>query len=165
MTTTRTVGLVAALAIAGLVLVVTGGTDPVAQPDDDGVLEITLRDYGFEPDEVVLPSGEQLTLRLVNLDDASHHVSFGRDVLEDDGRAVAFEEDLFDEVATRVTPVAAEASPNELHEGFAVLVPGNDTVTIEVTIPAERSGTWEIGCFTGRGCHYRSGLAGTVVVE
>lgn len=165
MTATRTVGLVAALAIAGIILVVTGGTDSAARPDDDGLLEVTLRDYGFEPDEVVLPSGEPLTLRLTNVDDASHHVSFGREVVEDGDRAVAFAEDLFAGLDPRVTPVSAESQPNEFHDGFAALVRGNETVTIEVTIPPERAGTWEIGCFTGRGCHYRTGLAGTVVVE
>lgn len=164
-TSTRTGAIVALVALAAITLVLVGGADDAARPDGDGVLEIELHDYGFEPDTLRLPTGERLTLRFVNQDDPSHHVSLGREVRERDGRAVGFDDDLFAGLDARVTPPAAQTGPTAEQPGFEVLVRGNETVTVEVTLPPERAGTWEIGCFTGRGCHYRAGLAGTVIVE
>ena len=164
-TTTRNGAIITVLALAAIILVLMGGGDGAAQPDDDGVLEVALHDYGFEPDTLQLPTGEPLTLRFVNQDDPSHHVSFGREVRERDGRAVGFDQDLFAGLEPRVTPSAAQTGPSADDPGFEILVRGNETVTVEVTLPPDRSGSWEIGCFTGRGCHYRAGLAGTVIVE
>ncbi len=165
MTATRTGALIAVVAIGAITLMLVGGTDDAARPDGEGVLEIALHDYGFEPDPLRLPTGEPLTLRFVNQDDPSHHVSFGREVREHDGRAVGFDEDLFAGLEPRVTPPAAQTGPSADDPGFEVLVRGHETVTLEVTLPPDRTGSWEIGCFTGRGCHYRAGLAGTVIVE
>ena len=162
MTTLRASAGLAIVAAVAVLLVLLGGPDTTGRPDADGVLEVTLRDYRFHPAELVLPVEQPVTVQLHNADDASHHVSFGRDVEVVDGRAVSFGEDLLAGVDVRVEPVGARVDdPTQVE----VLVRGNQTVTVSFELPADRAGSWELGCFTGRGCHYRAGLAARLIVE
>ena len=158
-------GLTVLLA-AVAVLLLTQDTPPdEVRPDQDGVLVLTMQDYRFETSEFVLPAGEPVTLRFVNRDDVSHHISFGRGIVEENRRAVGFEEDLLAGLDLRVTPPGAQVEVSPPYRGTTVLARGGETVTIEVVVPEDRRGTWELGCFTGRGCHYRAGLAAEVTVE
>lgn len=157
--------LTAVLVIAAGVLL--SGPEPPdeARPGPDGVLEITLQDYRFDNPEFVLPAGEPVTLRFVNRDEVSHHLTFGRGLVEENDRAVGFEEDLLAGLDLRVTPPGAEVEPVPPYRGTTVLARGGETVSVELTLPEDRRGTWELGCFTGRGCHYRAGLAAEVTVR
>jgi hypothetical protein len=129
------------------------------------VVEVTMRDYRFDTPELVLPTGEPVALRFVNDDEVSHHLTFGRQLVEEDQRAVGFEDDLLEGLDVRVTPSGAEVDAPPPTRGTTVLARGGETVTIEMTLPEDRRGTWEVGCFTGRGCHYRAGLGLELVVE
>lgn len=158
-------GLTVLLAAVAVILLVQDAPPDEVRPDQDGVLVLTMQDYRFETSEFVLPAGEPVTLRFVNRDDVSHHISFGRGIVEENQRAVGFEEDLLAGLDMRVDPPGAHVEPSPPYRGTTVLARGGETVSVEVIVPEERRGTWELGCFTGRGCHYRAGLAVEVTVE
>lgn len=162
MTTLRTTGILTLAVVAAVALTLLGTPDDTARPDADGLLEVSLQDYRFQPAELALPTGEPVTLRLVNRDDPGHHVAFGRDVEVADGRAVGFREDLLAGLDVRVEPTGARVDDGGPVE---VLVRGHQTVEVTFVLPADRAGSWELGCFTGRGCHYRTGLAARLIVE
>jgi plastocyanin len=156
--------IVVALVVA-TVLVVRDAVDATGRPDREGVVEVVMQDYRIEPATLTLPAGEPVRLVFVNQDEVSHHVTFGRDVVEEDRRDVGFAEDLFAGLEPRVSPVGAQVELPPPYRGFTVLVRGGQTVTIDVTLPEDRVGTWQAGCFTARGCYYRAGLAAQIVVE
>ena len=56
------------------------------------------------------------------------------------------------------------------HSGVMVMIdptiiPASETTVIRMTIPADRVGTWEFGCFQERGQHFDDGMHGTFIVE
>jgi len=58
----------------------------------------------------------------------------------------------------------------ELHAGIMFMidpnmVPSGEVTTITFTVPEDRVGEWEIGCFQERGQHYDDGMRGTFIVE
>lgn len=157
-------GVLLVLVIAVLVVVLVTRS-PAPGTVVDGVAELGMEDYAFEPIALTIPVEEPVTLRLVNRDEVSHHVSFGRDLVGEDRRVLAFGEDLFAGLSPTVHPNTAIVDLDPPQDGFTVLVRGGETVDIDVTFPAETAGTWHIGCFTGRGCHYWAGLAAELTLE
>lgn len=163
----RTTVLVTAGLVLLVALVLVLGDDPTVEgrPGPDGVLEVVMEDYRFTPAEFFVPAGEPVSIAFVNRDHVSHHVNFGRGVVEVDGRAAAFEEDLFAGLDVQVHPTGAQVEPGPPYRGFTLLVAGGSTVTVDVTLPPDRVGSWQLGCFTGRGCHFEAGLAASLTVE
>lgn len=52
------------------------------------------------------------------------------------------------------------------HMGFMVMNNvGSGRTTIEFTVPEDRVGEWEMGCFEDDGAHYEDGMRGTLIVE
>jgi plastocyanin len=156
------VALVVLVALLVIVPRLLGGS---ASPGTDGRLEIVMEDYRFEPAEITLPSGTPLELVFVNRDDTVHHVSFGRGVIVDDGDEVGFAEDLLAGTEARFDPARARTGPSEQFPTLSIGVEPGETATLSVTLPEDRAGEWQMGCFTARGCQFRTGLAGTIVVE
>lgn len=136
-----------------------------AQPDGDGRLEIVMDGYEFEPADITLPTEVPLELVFVNRDDTVHHVSFGRNVMVDDGAEVGFAEDLLAGTNARIEPSRARVGPSEQFPTLSVQVEPDSRATLYVTLPEGRDGDWMVGCFTARGCQFRAGLAGTITVE
>ncbi|MEX0868357.1 MAG: hypothetical protein WD011_01670 [Nitriliruptoraceae bacterium] len=160
---TRTWALAVAIVVALAAAVVAFWDAPDGSHDDaDGRLEISMRDYRFEMSDWTVTAGEPVMIVLVNQDDVSHPLTFGKDLIIEDGRPADYTNELFAGLSPRVTPAAAVVQPSGTHEGFTVQVPGGETVTIEVTFPIDRVGTWGVGCFLGRGCHFTAGLDGTL---
>jgi plastocyanin len=161
--------IIAAVVLIGLVVaaavLLTARRDAPGRPGADGILEVVMEDYAFSPAELTVTAGEPVTFRFVNRDEVSHHVSFGRDVVEEGGRDVGFAEDLLAGLSPRVSPATAWVELDPPYVGDAILVQGGQTVDVSVTVPVDRVGEWQAGCFTGRGCHFRAGLAATLVVE
>ena len=158
-------GVTALLAAVAVILLTQDAPPDEVRPDQDGVLVLTMQDYRFDTSEFVLLAGEPMTLRFVNRDEVSHHISFGRGIVEENQRAVGFEEDLLAGLDLRVDPPGAHVKLSPPYRGTTVLARGGETVTIEVVVPEDRRGIWEMGCFTGQGCHYRAGLAAEVTVQ
>jgi hypothetical protein len=157
---TMAVGI--AVVIAAAVVVTRPGLPP-GTADADGRLEVVLEDYRFDVDAWTVPAGRPVTLVFVNRDEVSHPLTFGGTLIERDGRPAGLADDLFPGLTPRVTPPSALQPPVET-DGFTVQVPGGATVTIEVEFPADRIGTWNVGCFLGRGCHLGAGLAATLEI-
>lgn len=156
-------GLVVVLAVVAAVVVWTRPGPEPGLADAEGRLEVVLEDYRFDVEDWTVPAGTPVTLVLVNRDEVSHPLTFGGALVEADGVPVGYEDGLFDGLDAVVTPASASAAEGE-GPGFTVAVPGGSTVTIEVTFPAERAGSWNVGCFLGRGCHLGAGLAATLTI-
>ncbi len=153
---TTVVLLLLALAVLAIVLLARQGGASTSVVD--GVVEVTMEDYAFDATSLTVPVEEPVTFRLVNRDEVSHHLSFGRGLVEEGPRVLAFEDDLFAGLDPRVRPTNAVVDLAPPQDTFTVLVQGGSTVEVDVMFPADRAGAWQIGCFTGRGCHYRAGL-------
>ncbi len=162
----RTSLLVAVAAVVALVLVLAGDRegDP-GRPDADGVVEVVMDRYQFEPDELFVTAESPVTLAFSNRGNNVHTVALGRTVVEEDGLQFGFREELLAGLSPTLVPQRARAGPIGPDEPFRFYVEPGETVRLSVTIPAERVGEWEIGCFNACGAHYRAGLAGLVHVE
>lgn len=160
----RTVGVlvIAMLVLLGLVLTRAGGP---ASPDAQDRLEIVMDDDAFEPAELSLPVGTPIGLVFINRDDTVHHVSFGRQVIEENGARIGFAEDVFADAPVRIEPSRARIGPSEQFPTVTIQVEPGSSASLRTELPAEAAGSWQMGCFTARGCHFRTGLAGEVTVE
>jgi hypothetical protein len=168
MLSTRVSWLLAGTAAAVAVVVGTLWTvnlDGPTTPDRDGTIEIVVDRYGFEPDQIAVPSDEPVTLRFINNNDFIYHLTIGRDQLETDGVPTGFEQDLFAGTTARAEPARAWRPPTEAFDAVTINLAEQATSTITVTLPKDRVGTWEAGCFVGRGCTAELQDAFTVVVE
>jgi len=155
---------IAAVAVlAVVVLAWPDGGDP-STPDADGRLEIIMENYRFEIDEWTVVAGQPITLVLINRDEVSHPLTFGGELILEDGRPVDYTNELFAGLSPRVSPATAVIEPTATRQGFTVQVSGGQTVTIDIEFPADRVGAWGVGCFLGRGCHFNAGLEGTLNV-
>jgi hypothetical protein len=155
---------VVAAAILAFAYVAIGPRSVAGEVDADGRLEVTVEGYAFDIDTWRVPVEEPFTLVVVNLDEVSHPLSFGRELVhEGAGRLpTGFAEDLLEGLDPAVAPATALTRDDD---GTTTLqVPGGRTVTMQVTLPADRAGTWEAGCFLGGGCHRVAGLDATLEV-
>jgi len=59
---------------------------------------------------------------------------------------------------------AMMGSDDDEHDGFMVLVPAQDTVTISFTVTEGMLGEWGMGCFLMNGMHYTAGMVGSLTV-
>lgn len=58
----------------------------------------------------------------------------------------------------------------DAHAGLMVMidpqmVPAGEVTTITFTVPEDKVGRWEMGCFQERGQHYDDGMNGVIIVE
>lgn len=147
------------------------------------MINLLMREYAYLPKTLYLPAGKNVTLVLYNRGTVPHEFMAGRDVTGDrDG----FKEDLFEGVEVLMEggmPEDAEhheeghseskahdqeSSGTEHHEGedhngTRILVAPGEAATMNFTLPLDRKGEWEMGCFQPD--HYESGMHGTVRVE
>lgn len=162
----RTMLVLVLAVVVGLValLIADRGVQP-GRPDAEGVVELAMRDYQFAPDELFLPAETPLTIRIVNEDGNVHRVTFGRSVIVEDGLQFGFEEDLLADLDPVVLPRRAVVGGMDYEGPLEISIDPGEAAEIAVTIPEERVGEWEMGCFNACGAHYRAGLAGRVHVE
>jgi hypothetical protein len=156
-------GAVAVAVTVGIVLLQPFGGP--TRPDRDGTVEIVVDRYRFEPDVISIPSGEPVTLRFTNENDFIYHLSFGREPLETEGVPTGFAEDLFADISARADPPRAWQGPTATVDAVTVNLYERSTSAITVTLPDDRVGSWEAGCFVGRGCAAELQEAFTIIVE
>jgi plastocyanin len=58
----------------------------------------------------------------------------------------------------------------DAHAGLMVMIdpemiPAEEVTTMTFTVPEDKVGTWEFGCFQERGQHYDDGMNGLIIVE
>jgi len=161
---TRIVALVAAVAAVGVVLFVLVGSDDDARPGPDGVVSVAIEGTEFLPSRIVLPAGEEITLEFDNRNDFIHHLAIGRSLRQTEAGA-EFAEDLLAGVDADAEPTRAWLAPTEEFANVTLVLPESSTVSYELTLPEDRVGTWEVGCFIGRGCDAHLLEGAEVVVE
>jgi plastocyanin len=167
MTAQRTGLLVAAIiaVVAVVLLALPQGPPPAGFPDADGNLEVELAIRSFEPAEVVLPTGRPLTITFVNNSDVDHTIAFGRGTVEDGQHPFAPELDMLRDLDVRATPPLALIRPTASQPFTGIRIPLDESVTVSFTLPDDRAGAWELGCFTSRGCYFELGFRADVTVE
>jgi hypothetical protein len=148
-----------------LLLLVPSGRPAVGHPDADGRLEVELAIRDFDPDHLYLPTGRELTLTFVNHSDVGHTIAFGRDTVERSGHPAAPAVDMLEGVTVQAEPAAALVRPTDDAPYTAFRMETGEQVTVRFTIPEDRVGEWELGCFTARGCYYEGGFRADVTVE
>lgn len=177
----RTAWMVAAfLSVLGVTMALgTGEAAPAA-------IKVTLNEYTFRPERMRVRAGQTVTLTLVNVSAQKklHEFMVGREVAKESGnRPGGYERDFFDRVAIKVSNAKGIWRSNdgeakvsgekkgELssmamggHGGFMVELKAGGTATLTFTVPADRVGEWEIGCFSEAGDHYVKGMKGKLVV-
>jgi hypothetical protein len=158
------VGIAVVITVAAMGFVTFRSGSAPGEVDADGRLTVTVEDYRFDVDTWRLPVGEPVELVFVNRDEVSHPLTFGRElVFEGSGRLpTGYAEDLLTGLPTRFAPATALT---EAPDGSTTLqLLGGRTVTLEVTFPPDRAGTWHAGCFTGGGCHRVAGVEATLEI-
>lgn len=158
------VGVVVVVAIVAAVLAVLlqPGSD---RPGRDGVLEISVHDFHLTPATFVVEAEEPVTLRFVSESQYTHNLAFGREVIEEDGQAIGFGEDLLGAVGATADPRSALIAPTANVDIFTLSIKPGATVSLQVTFPEDAVGDWQVGCFIGSGCDYRVGPAGELTIE
>ena len=99
-----------------------------------------------------------------NEDDIAHDISIGRQVVEEEGRPLGYEQDLLATVDFTVVPSGARSQSVSGPPSTLITVVPDETVTLTVTFPESLVGAWEVGCFHSEGCQYNAGLRGTLEI-
>lgn len=165
------------LALAGLALLAVGCGSESASPDDEGTLNITLEDFKFSIDEIVLEVGQKVRIVLTNESATEDHMlTIGIGVVRPEGFADGYMEDLFEDVEVEVIGPAKRVIggqaivtrdgevATEENRGFMVLLePSAEPTIIEFIVP-KKVGEWEFGCFEDEGAHYEKGMHGKLSI-
>jgi uncharacterized cupredoxin-like copper-binding protein len=102
-------------------------------------------------------AGQVFWIVLKNNGEYEHHVSWGRNLIDYyDG----YRENLLENVQVNITGEKFRLVANGLPDFY--LHPGQEA-ELEMTLPAEVIGEWEMGCF--RPIHYQSGMHLKFIVE
>lgn len=127
-------------------------------------IRMDLSEFTYNPQEIEVQDGQQVTLELVNIGNLDHEIMFGRDVMLVDGRPGGYMNDLF--ASTGIDPHVdgGEMEEHMGHEGFTVLVKPGESSTLSFTVSEGAVGDWEFGCFEQEGVHYNAGMKGSLIV-
>ncbi len=129
-------------------------------------LEIELGEMFFrvegqgEGEPIHLAAGQKYEIEFKNVGAAKHEVMIGREVHAEDGRPHGYETNLFEGVETKFEGHGWEVEATGMKE--IELEPGEE-VELVFTLPAGKTGEWEIGCFVPG--HYEAGMKLPVIVE
>ena len=74
-----------ALVVSSLALFVAacGGDDDSAAPNDDGVVQVTMKDSRFDPTQIEVEAGEEVTFRFTNDGTLDHEAYIGTESEQD----------------------------------------------------------------------------------
>jgi uncharacterized cupredoxin-like copper-binding protein len=97
---------------------------------------------------------------LKNNGENEHHVSWGRNLIDKGNYYGGYRENLLENVQVNITGEKFRLVANGLPDFY--LHPGQEA-ELEMTLPAEVIGEWEMGCF--RPIHYESGMHLKFIVE
>lgn len=165
------------VAIIGLVFLALGCSNEPATPDDDGILNITMGDVEFTPDEIDLNVGAPVRV-VLNNKSATHDYRFmiGADVLSGGG----FGKDFFEGVEVKVIGPAklvvaggailtreGDGAVDETNEGGVFMVvkgPSSGSTIIEFIVPDKWENDWVFASFEGDGTRFEGGIRGRLRV-
>ncbi|OGO33688.1 MAG: hypothetical protein A2Z16_04710 [Chloroflexi bacterium RBG_16_54_18] len=139
-----------------------GGT-PQSEPV---TIKIDMKEYTFEPANIEIKVGQQVTFELVNSGVLQHEILFGRQVMKRNNRPAGYEVDMFQTAGVEPLVEQAEMTmQEEEHAGFMIVLPKSGTASMTFPVTEAMVGEWEIGCFEQDGVHYDAGMKGTLVVK
>lgn len=156
-----------------VLLVACGGTEGDQTTSDDAAatpatdtIEVTMTDYAYEPSDITVPAGQQVTLRFTNEGSVEHYFVVGDTIASNqDG----FQQNLFSGVSISKNKQSEDDGEEQEEEGghenvFELPPGGSGSMTF--TLPASKTGTYSIACFetTGGQKHYQMGMEGTLTV-
>ncbi|MFP4228708.1 MAG: cupredoxin domain-containing protein [Salinivenus sp.] len=159
-----------ALGIAVLIAGCGGGEPQQDESEDDDTamadtIEITMTDHAYEPSDITVPAGQEVTLQFTNEGSVEHYFVVG-DSLTDDGEDVR--ENLFEgvEITKNKTGGEDEEGEEEDHHENEFELPPGGSGTMTFTLPAEKAGTYTVACFetTDGEMHHEMGMEGTMTV-
>jgi plastocyanin len=147
-----------------------GGMD-MSEDAASGDEEMHMDEAGQEEDEEMEMGGMGMDAEDVaeEMPEAAHeegeHEEAAGDHAAEEGEAGHEEEGI---IAGRFGPVQLPLM--DAHSGLMVMidpqmVPAGEATTITFTVPEDKVGTWQFGCFQERGQHYDDGMNGTLIVE
>lgn len=143
-----------------------GAATPSPQPV---TVTVAMSEYAFNPNNLDLKVGQQVTLELVNNGQLQHEIIFGREVMTMDNRPAGYQVDMFE--AGGVEPeinIVEEGQmteeEEEEHAGIMVVLGIGGRATMSFTVTEGMLGEWEMGCFEQEGVHYDAGMHGPVTV-
>lgn len=143
----------------GAVTVMALVTFGAAQGDEATALRIEMGEYYFQlegqerNEAIVLEAGVPYVLSFVNVGAMEHEVLIGRGLLVEDDVPDGYETNLLEGVEMDVTGGGWYVEVGGVIE---FELEAGESITLEVTIPEARVGTWEIGCFIPG--HYQAGM-------
>ncbi len=105
-------------------------------------------------------AGQVFWIVLKNNGEYEHHVSWGRNLIDKGNYYDGYKENLLENVQVKIIGEKFELVANGLPDFY--LDPGQEA-ELEMTLPAEVIGEWEMGCF--RPIHYESGMHLKFIVE
>ena len=133
-------------------------------------IEVTMKDFAYEPDTLAIPAGQNVTLAFTNTGTVEHYFVVGDTVASDkDG----FEQNLFSGVSIEKNKQTEGHDEEEEeheeeeggHENVFELPPGSSGF-MTFRLPPEKAGKYTIACFetTGGKKHYEMGMEGALTV-
>lgn len=132
---------------------------------------IDMTEYKFEPAQIEVQVGQEVTLELINSGVLAHEIMFGRNVARENNRPHGYEIDMFETANVEPKLSHADGSPmepshEEGHQGFmAVLEKTGDRAVLAFEVTDKMVGEWEMGCFEQDGVHYDAGMIGSFSVK
>ena len=131
--------LIAIFSAMVLVLAACGGSDDAAADDDEGpsgsvstTLDVTMTDFAFAPDSLVVAAGQEITLNLENTGGVEHNF------------------------VIMSTPIENESEYDEADVHFQQSLQGGESGTFAFTAPA--AGTYQVICSISG--HFTAGMVG-----
>ena len=146
-----------ALSALALIAAACGGDDDTAAPNEAGVVEITMKDSRFDPAEVDVTAGEEVTFRFVNDGELDHEAFIGTESEQD-----AHEDEMRSTDDSDMGDMAHGEGDGTEHGGDreVTVAPGD---TGELTYTFDEAGSILIGCHEPG--HYRGGMKATVTAS
>lgn len=154
----------------GIVVLLLGGAcAPAASPAGQAQrVQVELGEFYFKPATLTLPAGQTVQLELVNRGRVEHEFMVGLEARPKEHAEAEKEEhggymrDFFEGIDVNYTVEKGKVE-QEAEHGFEVELEPGGRALLTFTIPADRRGTWEIGCFVPG--HYEAGMKATLIVR
>ncbi len=126
------------------------------------VVQVKMGEFYFKPQAIRLKAGQQVRIEIVNEGKIEHEFMLGREVEMEGGKPAHYEKDFFDGIQVSHTEEKGEFKLEPMH-GTEVELDEGGKATLSFTVPTDRKGNWEVGCFAPG--HYEAGMKGVLVVE
>lgn len=152
------------------------GDDDHAQDDMAMGEEEHTEDDGHEDDGMEMGEEEMEMEEEHEDDEMNMDMAEADDGHEEDDMAMADadheegEEDEHEEEGIAGAFGALQLPEMDAHAGLMIMIdpqmiPAGEVTTITFTVPEDKVGRWQMGCFQERGQHYDDGMDGVIIVE